>query len=131
MAEQVFVLNKAELSLFHSNAQGDAADGDALFIGACAAGLKIGYRFDEVETRPSGVPYPNTHHVNESHSIEIERIWIVNGEEFQMERNRNYILKIKWVDPDDGSKYFQRSYYGVKNQSADMGSQDVQEFLQN
>lgn len=130
MAEQIFTLDNAVISLYRSNAAGDGKVGGALYLGANAAGLRLVYSFDEVDSWPSGEPYAITHHVNESHEISIERVWLVNGEEFVMERNALYVLEITWKWHYDEAQTRTRTYYGVTNRSANLDSQSVHEFMQ-
>lgn len=130
MAERVFTVSAATVSLYQIDGDGEVV-GDPVWLGACAEGVKLAYRFEQVVSRPTGVPYPKVHHVNEEHEISIERLWVVDGQEFQMERNQRFIMQIEWEEPSGGSGTHTRTYYGVTNQSADMESREVFEFLQN
>lgn len=131
MGEQVFTVTAATINLYRIDGDGEVVQ-PAVWLGACAEGLKLAYRFDKVVSRPTGAPYPKVHHVNEEHEIAIDRVWVIDGEDFEMERNQRYVMQIVWTDPNDGADgTHTRTYYGVTNNSADLNSQEHFELRQN
>lgn len=132
--ETVFTLGAALLALYNTDPDG-LITGDPIWFGACAEGLNLRHKVEEKRFWPSGRPYPKTHHVGESHVIEIERIWVVdNGgsEDFVVEREKRYVMQILWEHPDAREGVaFRRTYYGVTIASADLNSQSVHEFAAN
>ncbi len=122
MAEQVFTVSAAVINLYLIDGAG-AVVSTPVWIGACAEGLKLLYRFDIVKSRPTGVPYPKVHHVNEEHEIRIDRLWVIDGQDFEMERNQRYVMQILWEDPNGAAGTHTRTYYGVTNNSADLNSE--------
>lgn len=130
MPEQVFTLSAATINLYLIDGDG-AVVADPVWMGACAEGLRMAYRFEKVVSRPTGVPYPKVHHINEEHEVTIDRVWVLNGGEFEMQRNQRFILVIEWEDSDWEAGSHKRTYYGVTNNSADLVSQEVHELKQN
>jgi hypothetical protein len=134
LAETVFTLGAALLNLHHTDPDG-LITGDPIWFGLCAEGLKLTHRVQEKRFHPTGRPYPRTHHVGEEHTIQIDRIWLVDvggDEAWGIERERRYVLEILWNHPDGRSDIaHRRTYYGVTIQSHDLTSENVHEFAEN
>jgi hypothetical protein len=131
MPEVVLHLATANVFLYDAPASGVAlTSGVGLWQGACPATMKLTYAYDEVKSFPTGVPYGIVHHVNETHSIEMQKVAIVDDyeDEFMPERDNFYVMKIEWQDAR--GKGLRRTYYGVKARNLDMDSQGVDEYNQ-
>lgn len=134
MPQQLFTLSSAEIGLFLINAGGSVVS-PAVWSGVPAEGVKLGYRYEVIKTRPTGAPYPRARVINEEHEIEISKVWVINQGDFQMDRDARFILKIEWTDPGNRSPYsvsgsHSRTYYGVTTLQADLDSNGQHEFKQ-
>jgi hypothetical protein len=131
MPEVVLHLASASVTLYEAAASGVAlTSGVGLWQGSCPAGMSLKYSFDVIRSFPTGVQYGIEHHVNESHSIEIPKVAIVDDDEdeFLPERDAFYAMKIEWTD--QRGRGLRRTYYGVKSKSLDMDAQGVDEYTQ-
>ena len=138
MPEQVFTLASASIGLYLIDGDG-AVVTPAVWSGVKAEGLKMSYHYDVIKTRPTGIPFPKTRVINEEHEINIDRVWVINDGDFQMDRDAMFILKIEWVDPANGaanksysdeSGSHSRTYYGVRTVKADLSNSDQHELKQ-
>lgn len=134
MPEQLFTLSSAEISLFLIDGAGAVVE-PAVWTGVKAEGVRMAYSFDTIKTRPTGRPFPRTRIINEEHQIEIDRVWVINDGDFQMDRDAQFILKIEWTDPANRSPYsiagsHSRTYYGVNTVKADLAANDQHQFKQ-
>ena len=69
------LLYEAVLKLYLQSEAGGT--GEEVWFGACAANLKLHDEFSEVLLASSGDAYRTAYHVDEEHTIEIERLWIL------------------------------------------------------
>lgn len=131
MAERVFTLANADIELFYIDSAGVVIN-PASYVQACAEGIRLIYRFEEIMRRPTGQPYPIARHINEEHLVEIDSLWMLDGSEYAMERNREMMLRITWTDPNDDTATAThiRTYRGVTDISADVNSDGVLEHKQ-
>ena len=132
MPQTILHLATAVITLYDAPPSGVAPSGVGIWHGSCPAGMKLTYAYDEVKSFPTGAPYGIVHHVNETHSIEIQKVAIVDDDvdgEFLPERDNFYAMKIDWVRND--GKGLRRTYYGLKAKSLDMSSRGVEEYEQN
>ncbi len=132
MPETVLHLGSAAITFYDAPPSGlELPSGVGIFMGYCPNGCRLGYQWDEVRSYPTGVPYGIPHHVNESHTIDLTRVAVVDDDngEFLPERDNFYALKIQWVN-SSGSGVVERTYYNVKPKSLNMDSQGVEEFNQ-
>jgi hypothetical protein len=108
-----FVIQEADIRLYF-----DGDDGRKVWLGGCAERLTLTDEFEEtVEKRP-GVPFGRRKHTDESHSIEIELVWLLGNELAQepqmprIARGQVYKLVIEWKDQETGLSN-RRTYLGV------------------
>lgn len=138
--QQPPTLHAAVISLYATTPDGLDVVGDPIFVGACAENLDMTSSLDVKRIWPTGDQYASRKHVGETHQIKIGRIWLtdteVEGKEFQLVRNMNYILLIQWYEPNAGGPVEEdddivtRTYYGVTVASADTKSNGIHEFMQ-
>ena len=108
-----YFLYEAVLSLYPEGPQGGAVMGTPLWWGAVANGLSLSTDLEGVRLMSSGAPYAKTHHVDESHSIEVERTWVIRktaGVDFVPQRNQRYVLELVW---ESQGFWYRRMYFGV------------------
>lgn len=128
-----FLLHEAVLTLYALGSDGPA--GEPIWFGAVANGLKLGLEYEVMRMMSSGARFATAHHVDEEHSIEIERTWIlrkpdlhdasVTRKDFVPERNARYALVIVW-SAEGG--WYQRTYLGVTGKAVGWDSKGPLQF---
>lgn len=118
MPERPLNLIKATISLFEAAADGSGT-GSALFMGVCVESMKLIYRFEQKETRPTGRQYPRRRTINEEHEIQFDRTWAIDGADYEMDRDKRYVLEVEWADEVGTHK---RTYYGVTQDTHDLNT---------
>lgn len=118
-------LREAVLTLYPTDAQGNALVTAPVWAGTCANSLKLGLAFVETLSFSSGDRYQTAHHEDEQHVIEVERVWVLRrsspGELPAPRRGETYVLEIVWNDRRE-RVWYKRLYYGVTGRSADLTS---------
>jgi len=142
-----FCLYEAVLTLYPAAADGRAITGAAVWWGAVANGLRLGFELEAVTLMGSGERYGTSRHVDEQHVIEVDRTWIVrtSAGDFRPGRNQQYVLEIVWTamgkrapgqpagNPAGvggfpvGGQWYRRTYYGVTGRTANWDSRGVLE----
>lgn len=144
-----FTVPEAIVSVYPTDANGEAITASPVWLGASVKGLHITERLVEVVDHPSGAPYGVAHHIDEEHSISMERLWIAetplvsppedlaialaatdigqpfgvtNGTDYRLRRNMRYIVPIIWQDESDPTSFIYRVYYGVTDQSHNLSA---------
>ena len=147
MALYTFTVEEAEISVFPTDSDGVAITDTPLWIGLNAENIQLTSSLEEIEDRPSGMPYPEVHHGAESHEITIGRLWetdvpgvtqpsnlsellavadLVNNPpaqnaiDYRLTPNRVYVVVIKWSEELDPDKFIYRVYYGVTDRSYEL-----------
>lgn len=120
MAERPLYLSAATLNLYDTGSDGSGV-GSPLWFGTCAEGLSLSHAIETVDFRPTGVAYPIKKQVGEVHRIAIERIFVVDGEGYEMDRTKSYVMEIEWTDPNTGSTH-KRTYFGVTGSATNVSS---------
>ncbi len=124
---RVFVLPRCSVEVFETDPISLTA-GDSVWSAKQVDNLRITENYNEIERFSTGIPYPETHHTDERHSIIFEAIWNV---EARLARNQAFIMVINFDDATQrGSarSFVNRTYYGVTTSSRDIGSRDANEF---
>ena len=107
-----YFLREAVLSLIPATV-GGTATGDAVWMGACANGIRFSSTPDELKIHPSGDRDPIIFHTGEEHGIEIDRTWLIrkaNYQDFRLARNQQYRLEVVW---NSEGYWYKRTYIGV------------------
>lgn len=121
-----FIIEEADIRL----KVGDE-DGVEVWIGGCAQNLTLTDEFQEQAIEMPGKAFGEVQHVNESHVIEIENVWLMktDGPDLPimpiMQRGRVFALVIDWVDEETRNQN-RRTYQGVTWRAQRVGSQAMQ-----
>jgi hypothetical protein len=130
-------LYEAMLSLYPADADDLPMTDFPVWQGAVANGLRLGLEYEAIRMAGNGDRFQREHHVDESHTLEIERSWLlrktpdpltagslpppthahsvsVEGD-FIPERNRRYVLVMVWKSSD--GLWHQRTYNGVTSRA--------------
>jgi hypothetical protein len=132
-----FFLQEAVLSLYPMDAQGLPMTDYPVWLGAVANALRMGMDYEELLQASSGDRYQTAHHLDERHSVEIERTWLLRkpvlaggGGDFGdtsglsptasaldgiPPRNQRFALEIVWWSE---GYWYRRWYWGVTARSA-------------
>ncbi len=106
-------LYEANLSLYPTAADGTALLDCPIWWGAVANHLRLGMSLEEMRVAGSGDRYRTAHHIDEDHTIDIDRTWLLskqNVADFIPTRNQQYVLVMVW---ESEGVWYQRTYYGV------------------
>jgi hypothetical protein len=120
MADRPLYLSAATLNLYDVDSSGNGT-GSPLWFGTCAEGLVLSHSVEYVDAKPSGVQYSVKHPINETHSISIERVFIVDGAGYEMDRTKTYVMEVLWTDPNDSSTH-KRTYFSVTGSATNVSS---------
>ncbi len=131
-----FFLHEAVLSLYPLDAEGKTLAAP-VWCGAVANGLRLGLEYDELVQAGSGDRYATAHHLDERHTLEIERTWVLrksallasgfNGLDAVPGRNQRYALELVWRS---GGYWYRRWYWGVTARTAGWDSVRTLQFGQ-
>lgn len=125
-----FIAGEATISLYPASPTGDAVTGGPVWLGGCAESVKMSSRLEGLKLFSSGDRFKRTHHTDERHRVEIERLWVLPRNpmrDFRPERNQMYALEIIWRDATES--WFKRVYLGVTAESYDVASVGVMQFM--
>ena len=136
-----FFLSEAVISLYPLGADGIPLSDSPVWLGAVANSLRLGLEYDELLQASSGDLYQTAHHLDERHTLEIERTWLLrkptlaqvnnsyqesapNGNltpplDAVPARNTRYALEIVWWS---GGYWYRRWYWGVTARMASWDS---------
>ncbi len=126
-------LYEAVLCLYTADPSGEPT-GDPLWWGAVANAMRIQMEYEEVLMASSGDPYQTAHHVDERHTIEIERTWLLpkNADpnagfitDFRPRRNQKYVLEAIF---QSGGVWYRRTFRNVTARSASWDSVGALQF---
>lgn len=120
-----FFLHEAVLSLYPLGADGAPLTGQPVWQGAVANSLRIGLEYDELLQASSGDLYQTAHHLDERHTLEIERTWLLrkpvlaqaSGQSLDAvpARNQRFALELVWWS---AGYWYRRWYWGLTARSA-------------
>ena len=148
MPLHTFTVSECEISVFPVDADGEALTDNPLWLGASADNIQISDSLEQIEDRPTGVPYPQVHHGAELHEITIGRIWetevpvvtqpdelsislaeadlandvrpAANAQDYHLRPGQKYLVVLKWADDSEPDKFAYRIYYGVTDASFEL-----------
>ncbi len=106
---------EAKWALYRQQADGEALLAFPVWTGGCVDRVRLNDEPIERETWPTGEPAPKAHHIGKRHSIELDKLWKVEGSEpfdYQLELDQKYVLVITWQEERSGL-WHRRTYYGV------------------
>jgi hypothetical protein len=121
-----FIIEEADIRL----KIGDE-NGEEVWIGGCAKGLKLNGEFEDRPIEIPGDPFAEVQQVNENHTIEMENVWLMktDGPDLPimplMQRGRVFVLVIDWVDEESGNQN-RRVYQGVSWRAQRIGEVAMQ-----
>lgn len=105
------------------------AAGDAIWFGVCAENITLEEQFEEERVERHGRPYASRHHIDEKHSISIEKWHVVREEDGELlephlERFQQYVLVMTWFS-EKLRYWIKRIYFGVTASSQSLGTGDA------
>jgi hypothetical protein len=106
-------LYEAVLSLYPADTDGEPLRESPVWWGTVANSVRLGLEYDELLMASSGDRYQTAHHVDERHSIEVERSWVLRRAapaDFVPARHQRYVLELVWSVQ---GVWYRRTYYGV------------------
>lgn len=143
MSRRTFTVDEADIYLYPVDASGVADTASPLWLGEGAKNLRLTEELVEVIDRPTGVNYGEAHHVDESHTISIGKIFEVdspaaglpdpasialgtnnpaeNALAYKPRRGQTYVMVIVWQDQREANVYHHRCYFGVTARTNDLG----------
>jgi hypothetical protein len=89
--------------------------------GRWPTGLRLSLEYDELLMMSSGDNYQRAHHLDERHTIEIERTWLLpktSLADFVPQRNQRYVLEIVW---NADGQWYRRTYSGRDRSNRGLG----------
>ncbi len=151
MPHQAFIVDEAIISIFPVDANGNPMVNAPIWLGECVTGLRIADTLKEVADYPTGAPYGKVHHVDESHEISIQKLWLVdipmenptpsgdigvdvlpsgqsrlnNGNDYRLQPDQEYVMSIVWQDKENPSQWYWRVYYGVTDCSFELSGNGI------
>lgn len=148
-ARHAFSVAEGQISIFPTDADGNAITTDPIYLGAVFENLTIHEGLEEIMDRPSGVVYPEAHHGAEEHTFDFEKLWevelplvdppadlipvilpspgeqpITNGKDYKLRPNTYYVVVFKWQDERDPTRFHYRIYHGVTDRSHDVSGSE-------
>lgn len=127
-------LSEATLTVWLADTNGDPT-GDALFTGAPVHGVQMAASYTEVLSACSGRSYRQTRHVDEEHTIALDRTWVLRANDAAqsvLSRGVTYVLALTWAvaGPDAPTVRWTntRTYYGVTWQGGSWRSEGFHAF---
>jgi hypothetical protein len=143
----LFTLNRAEISLWpvlegsitRTRPFGSPDSDNPIFLGWCAERIRCEHVLDEYKFWPTGARYEQIRHLNESHSINIGRLWLFGVEDAEqvaarsdyiLVRSRLMFLRLGWVaeeprpDSIEDQQWYSMLYVGVTAPNWNIASQD-------
>ena len=100
--------------MYLADAAGNASSTD-VWMGGCLEDLTPEATFESVRMAAHGDPYGRDYHVDESHVIAIQNLWVLEARQLVMpsiRRNQQYVMVIRWLD-EATEAWCKRTYYGV------------------
>lgn len=126
--EAIFTVPYSNVALYASDANGNAF-GSLLWTANCIENVQLKDSFVEKLTKPSGVKFKNTHHVDGDHFVTIPGLADFS---FLPVRNTYFVLYVGFVQADRGPvppqnspKFRDRTYYGVTYMGMDASGRDM------
>lgn len=127
-----FVLHEATVNLYEAKPDGTANLQAPVWFGCRAHGINLVMSWEEVQTAASGATARTAHQLNEEHTMDFERVWVVPRAameaptrsamvEFVPTRNARFVLHILWHDRESGLGC-QRIYWGVSFRGESLGA---------
>jgi hypothetical protein len=110
-------LYEATLSLYPVSQEEIPIGDSPVWWGAPANGLRLSQEYEEMLMMSSGARRMTAHHLDERHTIEVERTWILRKaslKDFVPQRNQRYALEIVW---QSHGYWYRRTYFGVTGRS--------------
>jgi hypothetical protein len=112
--EAAYSVPLSNVTLWQPNSFGNPF-GSVIWTANCLEDVGIKDSFEEKLSRPSGTRYPATHHVNESHFINLPGLMDFS---MVMQRNQYFVMYIAWLQGDLGPyapnpRWRDRTYFGV------------------
>ena len=127
MSTVALSLGEATINLYPEAANGEALTDQAVWMGACVENLRLAGTFEGVLIAPTGVLYRKKKITDESHQIQIGRLWVLptaNLLDYQPIRNQRFVLEIVWQH-DGNDIWHKRTYYGVTPENYNLASMDL------
>jgi hypothetical protein len=115
---------EADIAVYLSDASGNVAPGAApVWLGGTPSKSNFSDGFKQEEANISGQPGVNIQHLEETHGIELENVWMARADQpvdgvipvevLGLDRNQFYSIAIIWTDEETGV-WVKRVFYGVK-----------------
>lgn len=121
MSETAFTQWECEMVVYRADEAG-APTGEIEYLGGCENKLEIEQGYAEERAERSGDGYARNQHLEETHVIQLENLWLTryrkeSGEEFydspRIGRAQRFVVVMLWTDEESGV-WHKRSYYGVQ-----------------
>lgn len=124
-ASNTFIVEEAQIAVTLGS-----DSGVKVWIGACAQKLTLTDEFAEVALQYHGEPFEEVKHVNESHKIEIENVWLLDTSIAPpiiplIRRGQVLNMVIVWQDADTGF-WNKRTYFNATGQIQRIGEAGFQ-----
>ena len=125
---------EADIAVYLSDASGNVAAGAApVWLGGTPSKSNFSDGFKQEEANISGQPGVNIQHLEETHGIELENVWMARADQpvdgvipvevLGLDRNQFYSIAIIWTDEETGV-WVKRVFYGVKLPELSMSTEN-------
>jgi hypothetical protein len=125
---------EADIAVYLSDASGNTVGGASpIWLGGTPSKSNFSDGFKEEEANISGQPGVNIQHLEETHGIELENVWMARADQpvggvvpvevLGLDRNQFYSIAIIWTDEETGV-WVKRVYYGVKLPELSMSTEN-------
>lgn len=129
--EAIYTIPYSELTLWQPDSAGNPF-ATALWTAECVNQVTIKDSFVEKLTRPSGVRFARTHHIDQTSFVSVAGLVDFT---FPLERNTYFVMYIAWTQADKGPspplltpRWRDRTYFGVTQMGRSIQAADESGF---
>lgn len=133
-ASTVLFAHEAAVTLYRADAGGNPVTAEPLWLGGCAEGVELAGRLVTDRFAETGAAYAKTYHLDETHDLRFDRLWVLrsDGADAELWRGQELVLDVAWTDlePKVAARalWHRRRYLGVRAVGQELRSEGIYEF---